>query len=146
MFENYPAILKVKDVCDMLDIERHTAYKLIINNDIDSFKLGKGENRIVKDSLISYVLRSSELDSNSSIYNYKTLDSYPDIMNADEACEYLNISRPTCLKLLREGSLKGFKIDKGREWKIPKLSLDLYIHDSVNKKYISPLIIYEGGN
>ncbi len=49
------------------------------------------------------------------------LNMYPDIMNTDDVCEILSISKNHCLALLRRKKLKGFKMnEKSREWKITK--------------------------
>ena len=65
-----------------------------------------------------------------------TYDSnYPDIMNVDEVCEYLSISRTTCLRLLKEKRIKGFKINQGRAWKICKPLLHQYVQSARANNY-----------
>lgn len=44
-----------------------------------------------------------------------------DILNLDEACEFLNVSERTLIKLLREEHLPARKI--GREWRFGKQAL-----------------------
>ena len=47
------------------------------------------------------------------------------LFNTKEACEYLQISRPTFLKLIAEGKIKAKKI--GRGWKVFKSELDYFL-------------------
>lgn len=49
---------------------------------------------------------------------YINLADVPSLMRLDEACCLLRMSRPTLLKLLQSGEVKGQKI--GREWRIYK--------------------------
>ncbi len=50
-----------------------------------------------------------------------SFNSYPDILNTDDVCEILNISKPHCLKLLNAHAIKGFKVtDQSKVWKITK--------------------------
>ena len=44
------------------------------------------------------------------------------VLTTDEATEYLRISKPTCLKLIRVGRLRAIKAGKG--WRI--LQSELY--------------------
>ena len=47
------------------------------------------------------------------------------ILNTQEACLYLNISRPTYLKYITTGKIKAQKI--GRGWRVIKDELDRFI-------------------
>ncbi len=47
------------------------------------------------------------------------------VMTTQEACHYLRISRPTYLKYLYEGRIKGTKA--GRGWKVLKSELDRFL-------------------
>ncbi len=47
------------------------------------------------------------------------------VMTTQEACHYLRISRPTYLKYLYEGRIKGIKA--GRGWKVLKSELDRFL-------------------
>ncbi|MGB9627853.1 MAG: helix-turn-helix domain-containing protein [Thermodesulfobacteriota bacterium] len=47
------------------------------------------------------------------------------VMTTQEACHYLRISRPTYLKYLYEGRIKGAKA--GRGWKVLKSELDRFL-------------------
>lgn len=47
------------------------------------------------------------------------------VMTTQEACSYLRISRPTYLKYLYEGRIKGAKV--GRGWKVLKSELDRFL-------------------
>lgn len=60
---------------------------------------------------------------------------YPDIMNTDQVCDYLNISKPQCLFLLNSKKIKGFKINNSRVWKIPKPAIQEYISQSMKNSY-----------
>jgi excisionase family DNA binding protein len=46
-------------------------------------------------------------------------------MTTLEACHYLRISRPTYLKCLYSGKIKGTKVGKG--WKVLKSELDRFL-------------------
>jgi excisionase family DNA binding protein len=45
-----------------------------------------------------------------------------DVMTTEEACHYLRISRPTYLKYLYVGRIRGAKAGKG--WKVLRSELD----------------------
>jgi excisionase family DNA binding protein len=47
------------------------------------------------------------------------------VMTTQEACHYLRISRPTYLKYLYLGKIKGAKAGKG--WKVLKSELDRFL-------------------
>jgi excisionase family DNA binding protein len=48
-----------------------------------------------------------------------------DVMTTEEACHYLRISRPTYLKYLYTGKIRGTKAGKG--WKVLKSELDRFL-------------------
>lgn len=48
-----------------------------------------------------------------------------DVMTTEEACQYLRISRPTLIKYLHSGFIRGAKAGKG--WKILKSELDRFL-------------------
>ena len=52
-------------------------------------------------------------------------DNEYDILTPEEVMEYLNIGKNSVYALLNSGELKGFRI--GRNWKIPRKSLDSYV-------------------
>jgi excisionase family DNA binding protein len=54
MFAEYPDILTVKDLTKMLGIGRNTAYKLLGDGLISSFRIGS-THKIVKKSVVDYV-------------------------------------------------------------------------------------------
>ncbi len=54
-----------------------------------------------------------------------------DILTPEETMDYLNIGRNTLYSLLNSGKLKGFRI--GRNWKIPRKSLNEYVDKSIKK-------------
>ena len=41
MLEEYKDVINVKDLCEILNIGKNTAYKLLKNNDIPNRRLGK---------------------------------------------------------------------------------------------------------
>lgn len=47
------------------------------------------------------------------------------VLTTEEACHYLRISRPTYLKYLYRGRIKGAKVGKG--WKVLKSELDRFL-------------------
>ncbi|RPJ06107.1 MAG: DNA-binding protein, partial [Deltaproteobacteria bacterium] len=47
------------------------------------------------------------------------------VMTTQEACHYLRISRPTYLKYLYTGKIRGVKVGKG--WKVLKSELDHFL-------------------
>jgi len=47
------------------------------------------------------------------------------VLTTREACHYLRISRPTYLKYLYQGRIKGTKAGKG--WKVLKSELDRFL-------------------
>lgn len=53
-----------------------------------------------------------------------------DILTPDEVMGLLNIGKNAIYKLLESGELKAFKI--GRNWKIPRKSLEKYIDNQIN--------------
>lgn len=58
-----------------------------------------------------------------------------ELLTVNETCKLLKISRPTLLKLMRKGSIKGFKIGK-RVWRIRRSEVEEYIEkydESVNE-------------
>ena len=68
-----------------------------------------------------------------------------DVMTTEEACQYLRISRPTYLKYLYTGKIRGTKAGKG--WKVLKSELDRFLQggdgnggesDPLDEKLISP--------
>ena len=52
-------------------------------------------------------------------------DSEDTVLTTQEACHYLRISRPTYLKYLYMGRIKGAKAGKG--WKVLKSELDRFL-------------------
>ena len=52
------------------------------------------------------------------------------VMTTQEACHYLRISRPTYLKYLYIGKIRGVKIGKG--WKVLRSELDRFLKGDFN--------------
>lgn len=55
-----------------------------------------------------------------------------DILSPEEAMELLQIGKNAIYILLGSGRLKGFKV--GRNWKIPRKSIDEFIDNSITDK------------
>ena len=53
-----------------------------------------------------------------------------ELLTINETCKLLKISRPTLIRLLKSGEIKGFKIGK-RIWKIPRCEVYNYISQKV---------------
>lgn len=56
-----------------------------------------------------------------------------DIMTITQVAKYLQVSEVTMYKLLREGTIQGFKI--GRSWRVSSADLSLYIEDCKDLEY-----------
>lgn len=56
-----------------------------------------------------------------------TREKQNDVFTTQEACRYLRISRPTFLKCLYSGKIKGTKVGKG--WKVLKSELDRFLKE-----------------
>lgn len=54
------------------------------------------------------------------LYN-SILREYPDILNVQQVCEVLNVSKKAVYRLLDNGSIRSLTV--GREYRIPKLYL-----------------------
>lgn len=62
--------------------------------------------------------------SGKEAYSVMLSDS-PDIMNIEEMCSALSISKKTGYKLLREGKIAGMKV--GRTYRVPKVHALSYL-------------------
>ena len=71
MFKEFPDVLTVKDLAEMLKIGRNSAYDLIKTNQIHSIKV-KSQIRIPKQSVIDYLLGATQPYPQSHSYG-----SYP---------------------------------------------------------------------
>lgn len=54
-----------------------------------------------------------------------------DILSPEEAMDELRIGKNSIYDLLNSGKLKGFKV--GRNWKIPRKSIDEYIDKNIKE-------------
>jgi excisionase family DNA binding protein len=54
MFEQYPDVVTVRQLCEMLKIGRNTAYGLVQSGVIESIRV-KGQIRITKASVIKFL-------------------------------------------------------------------------------------------
>lgn len=52
-------------------------------------------------------------------------ESYDDILTIEEVAELLRIGMTQAYRIVRSGSLKGYK--EGKDWKIPKQALINYV-------------------
>ena len=51
-------------------------------------------------------------------------NNYPDLLNIEEACEIMHMSRNTLYELLRNKDIKAFQVN--RIWKIPREAVEEY--------------------
>ncbi len=58
MFNSYPDILSVKQLCEILDIGKNTAYSLLQSGEIKSIKIGK-VYKIPKKEIRKYINRQT---------------------------------------------------------------------------------------
>lgn len=58
MFESYPDVVNIKQLCKMLDIGKNTAYELINTGKIKSLKIGK-VHKIPKCYIIDFLKQVS---------------------------------------------------------------------------------------
>ena len=54
-----------------------------------------------------------------------------DILSPEEAMDALRIGKNSIYVLLNSGKIKGFKV--GRNWKIPRKSIDKYIDKNIKE-------------
>lgn len=57
-------------------------------------------------------------------------ESFDDILSVDDIAAILKVGNTQVYKLLRSGRLKAYK--EGKDWKIPKESLILYIKEQAH--------------
>lgn len=60
MQESYVELITIDELCELLMIGRSTAYRLLRNNDIKAFKIGKVW-KISKASVEQYIIERSNL-------------------------------------------------------------------------------------
>ena len=58
MFNSYPDILSVKQLCEILGIGKNTAYSLLQSGEIKSIKIGK-VYKIPKKYVTKYIVKNS---------------------------------------------------------------------------------------
>jgi excisionase family DNA binding protein len=63
---------------------------------------------------------------------WKVMSKDNDVMTTREACQYLRISRPTFLKYLSNGRIKGAKAGKG--WKVLRSELERFLKGEVSNQ------------
>ena len=57
MFNDYPDVVTVQDLCKMLNIGRNTAYSLVKSGEIETLRI-KNQIRILKKDIIDYLEKS----------------------------------------------------------------------------------------
>ena len=62
------------------------------------------------------------------------LDNYDTILVPDEVCEILRIGQNEIYKMLKEGTIQGYKV--GKTWRIPKENVLHYIRSKTVSKTI----------
>ncbi len=67
MLENYNDVLRIKDIMDILEIGRNSAYKLISNGSIKSLRIGRNI-RIPKIYLLDYLTTESYNKDSNMLY------------------------------------------------------------------------------
>ena len=60
------------------------------------------------------------------------------VLTTEEACHYLRISRPTYLKYLYVGKIRGAKAGKG--WKVLKSELDRFLKGDYSSQIQDPVL------
>ncbi len=60
------------------------------------------------------------------------LEEYHDIMTVEEACEALRVGNNAIYEILNSGKLKAYR--NGRNWRIPKVSVQEYILSNAKLK------------
>lgn len=65
MQESYVELITIDELCELLMIGRSTAYRLLRNNDIKAFKIGKVW-KISKASIEQYIIERSNLQEQES--------------------------------------------------------------------------------
>ena len=90
------------------------SFNIIRLNCIERFGMG---NAVVNTYQIPYRGRKTMLSENG-------------VMTTQEACQYLRISRPTYLKYLYLGRIKGAKAGKG--WKVLRSELDRFLKGEIS--------------
>jgi len=63
------------------------------------------------------------------------VERFPEIMTPEQAAEYLQISRETVYRYIREGRLVASRL--GRSYRIPRRSLDLLLWATRTRKDVS---------
>ena len=61
-------------------------------------------------------------------------ETYDDILTVDDVADALKIGTSQVYRILRNGELKGYK--EGKDWKIPKISLESYIRKKVSMSIV----------
>lgn len=57
------------------------------------------------------------------------LETYDDLLTADEAAEALKVGKNNLYKLLESGQLKAYR--NGRVWRIPRVAIEDYIRTQI---------------
>lgn len=60
MFENYDELLSIESLCELLNIGRNTAYRLLSSGEIKAFRIGRNW-KIPRDAVQEFICRQSGL-------------------------------------------------------------------------------------
>ena len=58
--EDYGDLISIKELCELLSIGKSTAYKLLSENELHAFRIGKNW-KIPRAAVTEYVIRQSKL-------------------------------------------------------------------------------------
>lgn len=78
-------------------------------------------------------VKTSKIKSESVIDGAINDKKNSKVMSLNEACEYLDIARPTMYKYLSSGVISGFKYESSRVWRFEKAQLDTWIETQMKK-------------
>lgn len=67
----------------------------------------------------------SRRNDRSCLNHRSAVSALPPVINTNEACHYLRISRPTFLKLIAAGKIRAQKLGKG--WKVRDTELERFL-------------------
>ncbi len=104
-----------------------------------NFFSDKGEN-MNNDLIATEILNDTSLTKNhkesncNTVFNSRRLADYPDVLTPVECQNILLVGRNTIYSLLKDGIIKSIKI--GKQYRIPKSSLQNYLDLCYNSDYI----------
>ena len=111
MFKDYPDVVSVDILQEMLGICRKNAYLLVKQNKIHSARVGRSY-KIPKLCVVEYLMMFKD---------------YPDVVSVDILQEMLGICRKNAYLLVKQNKIHSARV--GRSYKIPKLCVVEYLID-----------------